>query len=133
MPYFDRLDYVSTMSNEHSYCLAVEKLLNINIPRRAKFIRTMFAELTRLLNHSLAISSHILDCGAITPLFWMFEEREKLMEFYERVCGARLHAGYFRPGGVSQVNKNYIFLIADINDYTKNCIGYSYWITARHT
>ncbi|KAK7790420.1 hypothetical protein R5R35_013512 [Gryllus longicercus] len=102
LPYFDRLDYVSAMASETCFSLAVEKLLNIDIPRRAKYIRTMFGEITRLLNHILAVTSHILDVGALTPLFWMFEEREKMMEFYERVSGARLHAAYVRPGGVMQ-------------------------------
>ncbi|XP_055685271.1 NADH dehydrogenase [ubiquinone] iron-sulfur protein 2, mitochondrial-like [Lutzomyia longipalpis] len=102
LPYFDRLDYVSMMCNEQCYALAVEKLLNIEVPLRAKFIRTLFAEITRLLNHCMAISTHALDVGALTPLFWLFEEREKMMEFYERVSGARMHAAYIRPGGVSQ-------------------------------
>ncbi|XP_046980336.1 NADH-ubiquinone oxidoreductase 49 kDa subunit-like [Schistocerca americana] len=102
LPYFDRLDYVSTMCNEQCYALAVEKLLNIEVPRRAKYIRVLFAEITRLLNHIVATASHMLDVGAMTPLFWLFEEREKMMEFYERVSGARLHAAYIRPGGVHQ-------------------------------
>uniref|UniRef100_A0A1B0GJD4 Complex I-49kD n=1 Tax=Lutzomyia longipalpis TaxID=7200 RepID=A0A1B0GJD4_LUTLO len=102
LPYFDRLDYVSMMCNEQCYALAVEKLLNIEVPLRAKFIRTLFAEITRLLNHCMAISTHALDVGALTPLFWLFEEREKMMEFYERVSGARMHAAYISPGGVSQ-------------------------------
>nr|QYC61906.1 NADH dehydrogenase subunit 7 [Stephanopyxis turris] len=101
LPYFDRLDYVSMMSQEHSYCLAVEKLTNCDIPERAQYIRVLFAELTRILNHLLAVGCHAMDVGAMTPFFWSFEEREKLMEFYERVCGARMHAAYFRPGGVS--------------------------------
>ncbi|CAG7731852.1 unnamed protein product [Allacma fusca] len=101
LPYFDRLDYVSMMTNEQCYSLAVEKLLNIEIPLRAKYIRTMFAEITRLLNHCMAVSSHALDIGAITPFFWLFEEREKMMEFYERASGARMHAAYIRPGGVA--------------------------------
>lgn len=100
LPYFDRLDYVSMMSQEHSYCLAIEKLLDIKIPLRAQFIRVLFAELTRILNHLLAIGCHAMDVGAMTPFLWAFEEREKLMEFYERVSGARMHACYFRPGGV---------------------------------
>jgi NADH:ubiquinone oxidoreductase subunit D len=100
LPYFDRLDYVSMMSQEHAYCLAVEKLLNIAVPLRAKFIRTLFSELTRIMNHLLAVSTHALDVGAMTPMLWVFEEREKLFEFYERVSGARMHAAYFRPGGV---------------------------------
>ncbi|XP_069684959.1 NADH-ubiquinone oxidoreductase 49 kDa subunit-like [Periplaneta americana] len=102
LPYFDRLDYVSAMSNELVYCLAVEKLLNIEVPVRAKYIRTMFSELTRIMNHCLAVTTHILDVGALTPLFWLFEEREKMMEFYERASGARLHPAYFRPGGVAR-------------------------------
>ena len=101
LPYFDRLDYVSMMSQEHSYCLAVEKLANCNVPKRAQFIRVIFSELTRILNHLLAVGCHAMDVGAMTPFLWSFEEREKLMEFYERVCGARMHAAYFRPGGVS--------------------------------
>ena len=100
LPYLDRLDYVSMLAQEHSYCLAVEKLLNFSIPKRAKFIRVIFAEITRILNHLLAIGCHAMDVGAMTPMLWAFEEREKLMEFYERVSGARMHAAYFRPGGV---------------------------------
>nr|KAG5691926.1 hypothetical protein BaRGS_000635 [Batillaria attramentaria] len=102
LPYFDRLDYMSMMNNELGFVLAIEKLLNINPPPRAKWIRTMFCEITRLLNHILAISSHALDVGAMTPFFWLFEEREKLCEFYERATGARMHAAYIRPGGVAQ-------------------------------
>ncbi|KAH9368118.1 hypothetical protein HPB48_007762 [Haemaphysalis longicornis] len=102
LPYMDRLDYVSMMANEQCYSLAVEKLLNIDIPKRAKYIRVLFAEITRILNHILAVGTHCLDIGGITPFFWLFEEREKLMEFYERVSGARMHAAYIRPGGVSQ-------------------------------
>ncbi|CAB3368871.1 Hypothetical predicted protein [Cloeon dipterum] len=102
LPYFDRLDYVSMMCNEQCYSLAVEKLLNIDIPLRAKYIRTLFAEITRILNHIMAIGTHALDIGALTPFFWLFEEREKMMEFYERVSGARMHAAYIRPGGVNQ-------------------------------
>ncbi len=102
VPYFDRLDYVSPMCNEHTFALAVEKLLGIDPPPRAKYIRVLFAEITRILNHLLNLTTFALDVGAITPLLWGFEEREKLMEFYERVSGARLHAAYFRPGGVHQ-------------------------------
>jgi NADH-quinone oxidoreductase subunit D len=102
VPYFDRLDYVSPMCQEHAYALAVEKLLGIEVPPRAKYIRVLFAEITRILNHLLNLTTFALDVGAITPLLWGFEEREKLMEFYERVSGARLHAAYFRPGGVHQ-------------------------------
>jgi len=102
LPYFDRLDYVSMMAQEHVYSLAVEKLVNCKIPKRAQYIRVLFSEITRILNHLLAIACHALDVGAMTPLLWAFEEREKLLEFYERVSGARMHAAYFRPGGVSQ-------------------------------
>ena len=102
LPYFDRLDYVSMMAQEHSYSLAVEKLLRCEIPLRAQYIRVLFLEITRILNHLLALSCHALDVGAMTPLLWAFEEREKLLEFYERVSGARMHAAYIRPGGVSQ-------------------------------
>ncbi|CAH8459572.1 unnamed protein product [Heterobilharzia americana] len=101
LPYFDRLDYASMMCNEQCFSLAVEKLLNIEIPPRAKYIRTLFAEITRIMNHCLAVGSHILDIGGITPIFWLFEEREKMYEFYERVSGARMHAAYIRPGGVA--------------------------------
>jgi NADH dehydrogenase (ubiquinone) Fe-S protein 2 len=101
LPYFDRLDYVSMMANEHTYSLAVEKLLNCKIPLRAQYIRVLFLEITRILNHLMAITTHALDVGALTPFLWAFEEREKLMEFYERVSGARMHAAYIRPGGVA--------------------------------
>jgi len=101
LPYFDRLDYVSMMSQEHGYTLAVERILDLSVPERAKYIRVIFLELTRLLNHLLAVTTHALDVGALTPFLWGFEEREKLMEFYERVSGARMHAAYIRPGGVS--------------------------------
>lgn len=102
LPYLDRLDYVSMMAQEHAYSLAIEKLLNCSIPLRAQYIRVIFSEITRILNHLLALTTHILDVGATTPFLWGFEEREKLMEFYERVSGARMHAAYIRPGGVSQ-------------------------------
>lgn len=101
LPYMDRLDYVSMMTNEQVYSLAIEKMCNIEVPPRAKYIRTMFAEITRLLNHIMVIGTHTLDIGAMQPFFWLFEEREKMMEFYERVSGARMHAAYVRPGGVS--------------------------------
>ena len=116
LPYFDRLDYVSMMSQEHTFCLAVEKLLNAKVPRRAQYIRVLFAEITRILNHLLAVGCHAMDVGAMTPFLWSFEEREKLMEFYERVSGARMHAAYFRPGGVSMdipaglLNDIYLFV-----------------------
>lgn len=101
LPYFDRLDYVSMMAQEHTYSLAIEKLTNINVPRRAQIIRVIFLEITRLLNHLLAVGCHAMDVGAMTPFLWAFEEREKLMEFYERVSGARMHTAYIKPGGIS--------------------------------
>ncbi|MBL8686796.1 MAG: NADH-quinone oxidoreductase subunit D [Alphaproteobacteria bacterium] len=102
IPYFDRLDYVSPMCQEHAFVLAVEKLLNVQVPLRAQFIRVLFDEITRILNHLLNIPAYAMDVGAITPILWAFEQREILMEFYERVSGARLHAAYYRPGGVHQ-------------------------------
>lgn len=102
LPYFDRLDYVSPMSQEHCYSLAVEKLLGCEVPKRGQYIRVMFAEITRILNHILNITTQALDVGAMTPLLWMFEEREKCLEFYERASGARFHSAYIRPGGVHQ-------------------------------
>ena len=116
LPYFDRLDYVSMMVQEHAYSLAIEKLLKSTVPLRASYIRVIFSEITRILNHLLALTTHALDVGAMTPFLWGFEEREKLMEFYERVSGARMHAAYIRPGGVSQdlplglLNDIYIFI-----------------------
>jgi NADH-quinone oxidoreductase subunit D len=100
-PYFDRLDYVSPMCQEHAFALGVEKLLGLEVPARGQYIRVMFSEITRILNHLLNITAFALDVGAMTPLLWAFEEREILMEFYERASGARLHANYFRPGGVA--------------------------------
>ena len=102
IPYFDRLDYVSPMCQEHAFVIAVEKLLNIKIPERAQYIRVLFDEITRILNHSLQIAAQGLDLGATTPFLWLFEEREKLMSFYEAVSGARLHAAYYRVGGVQR-------------------------------
>ena len=102
LPYFDRLDYVAPMNQEHAWCLAIEKLTGIDIPRRASLIRVLFCEIGRVLNHLLNVTTQALDVGALTPPLWGFEEREKLMVFYERACGARLHAAYFRPGGVHQ-------------------------------
>jgi NADH dehydrogenase (ubiquinone) Fe-S protein 2 len=101
LPYFDRLDYVSMMAQEHTYSLAIEKLAHLDVPRRAQVIRVIFLEITRILNHLLAVGCHAMDVGAMTPFMWAFEEREKLMEFYERVSGARMHSAYIRPGGVS--------------------------------
>ncbi len=100
VPYFDRLDYVSPMCQEHAFALATEKLLGVEVPPRGQYVRVLFSEITRLLNHILNLTTYALDVGAMTPLFWGFEQRETLMEFYERVSGARLHAAYFRPGGV---------------------------------
>ncbi len=102
IPYFDRLDYVSPMALEHAFVLGAEKLLGVEVPRRAQFIRVLFDELTRILNHLLNLPALAMDVGAMTPMFWAFEQRELLMEFYERVCGARLHAAYYRVGGVHQ-------------------------------
>jgi NADH dehydrogenase (ubiquinone) Fe-S protein 2 len=102
LPYFDRLDYVSMMAQEHTYSLAVEELIDVAVPLRAQYIRVLFLEITRILNHLLAVGCHAMDVGAMTPFLWAFEEREKLMEFYERVSGARMHSAYIRPGGVSQ-------------------------------
>lgn len=115
LPYFDRLDYVSMMVQEQCYSLAVENLLNIKIPLRAQLIRVLYSEITRILNHLLALTTHALDVGALTPFLWGFEEREKLMEFYERVSGARFHASYIRPGGVSHDLPD--GLLDDINSF----------------
>ena len=117
LPYFDRLDYVSMMAQEHCYSLAVEKLSSIKVPLKASYIRVIFLELTRILNHLLAITTHALDVGALTPFLWAFEEREKIMEFYERVSGARMHAAYIRPGGVSQDLPS--FMTTDIDKFLK--------------
>ena len=102
LPYFDRLDYVSPMNQEHSWCLAIEKLTGTLVPKRASLIRVLYCEIGRILNHLLNVTTQAMDVGALTPPLWGFEEREKLMIFYERACGARLHAAYFRPGGVHQ-------------------------------
>ncbi|MAW51391.1 MAG: NADH-quinone oxidoreductase subunit D [Geminicoccus sp.] len=102
LPYFDRLDYVSPMCQEHGFALAVEKLLGIEAPARGQYIRVLFSEITRILNHLLNTGAFIMDVGATTPMLWTFEQRDKLLEFYERVSGARFHAAYFRPGGVHQ-------------------------------
>ncbi|MFZ9200636.1 MAG: NADH-quinone oxidoreductase subunit D, partial [Paracoccaceae bacterium] len=102
LPYFDRLDYVAPMNQEHAWCLAIEKLTNTPVPRRASLIRILYSEIGRILNHLLNVTTQAMDVGALTPPLWGFEEREKLMVFYERACGARLHAAYFRPGGVHQ-------------------------------
>ena len=102
LPYFDRLDYVSPMNQEHAWALSIEKSLGITVPRRAQYIRVLYCEIGRILNHLLNLTTFAIDVGAMTPLLWGFEEREQLMGFYERACGARLHAAYFRPGGVHQ-------------------------------
>ena len=101
-PYFDRLDYVCPMNQEHAFVLAIEKLMDIEVPVRAQYIRVLFSEIGRILNHILNLTTHAMDVGALTPILWGFEEREIMMEFYEAVCGARMHANYFRPGGVAQ-------------------------------
>ncbi|AQS41323.1 MAG: NADH-quinone oxidoreductase subunit D [Candidatus Tokpelaia hoelldobleri] len=101
-PYLDRLDYVAPMNQEHAYVLAIEKMLGVNVPRRGQLIRVLFSEIGRILNHLLNVTTQAMDVGALTPPLWGFEQREKLMIFYERACGARLHANYFRPGGVHQ-------------------------------
>lgn len=118
MPYFDRLDYVSMMCQEHVYVMAIEKLLRVQVPERAMYIRVMFSELTRIMNHLLSLTTHAMDVGALTPFLWAFEERERLFEFYERVSGARMHAAYFRPGGVAQDLP--IGLCDDIYKFTAN-------------
>ena len=102
LPYFDRLDYVAPMNQEHAWCLAIEKLSGIEVPRRASLIRILYCEIGRILSHILNVTTQAMDVGALTPPLWGFEEREKLMVFYERASGARLHAAYFRPGGVHQ-------------------------------
>ena len=102
LPYFDRLDYVAPMNQEHAWCLAIERLLGIEVPRRAKFIRVLYSEMGRILSHMLNITTQAMDVGALAPITWGFEEREKLMGFYERASGSRMHSAYFRPGGVHQ-------------------------------
>jgi NADH dehydrogenase (ubiquinone) Fe-S protein 2 len=111
LPYFDRLDYVSMMAQEHCYSLLIEKFYGIAIPIRASVLRILFLELTRILNHLLAITTHAMDVGAFTPFLWAFEEREKILELYERASGARMHAAYIRPGGLAQD-----LLIGTLND-----------------
>jgi NADH-quinone oxidoreductase subunit D len=102
IPYFDRLDYVAPMNQEHAFCLAAEKLLGITVPRRGQLIRVLYCEIGRILSHLLNVTTQAMDVGALTPPLWGFEEREKLMVFYERASGSRMHAAYFRPGGVHQ-------------------------------
>ena len=118
IPYFDRLDYVAPMNQEHAFAMAVEKLLKIEVPSRAQHIRVIFCEIGRILSHILNITTQALDVGALTPSLWGFEEREKLMVFYERVSGSRLHANYFRPGGV-HIDMPH-GLAEDIYDFCKN-------------
>jgi len=115
VPYFDRLDYCSPMAMEHSYVLAIEKLLGVEVPIRAQYLRVFFAELTRIKNHMLNLGSHIMDVGAMTPNLWLFEIREDCMNFYERASGARMHANYFRVGGVHQDVP--LKLLTDIGDW----------------
>jgi len=115
IPYFDRLDYCSPMSMEHTYVLAIEKLLDLEVPRRGQFLRVFFAELTRIMNHLLNLGSHVMDVGAMTPNLWFFELREDTMNFYERASGARMHANFFRPGGVRQDVP--LKLLTDIGDW----------------
>uniref|UniRef100_A0A8F2YV05 NADH dehydrogenase [ubiquinone] iron-sulfur protein 2 n=1 Tax=Arachis hypogaea TaxID=3818 RepID=A0A8F2YV05_ARAHY len=117
LPYSDRLDYVSTMAQEHAHSSAVERLLNCEVPLRAQYIRVLFREITRISNHSLALTTHAMDVGASTPFLWAFEEREKLLEFYERVSGARMHASFIRPGGVAQDLP--LGLCRDIDSFTQ--------------
>jgi NADH-quinone oxidoreductase subunit D len=102
LPYFDRLDYVAPMNQEHAYCLAIERMLGVRVPPRGQYIRVLYSEIGRLLSHLLNVTTQAMDVGALTPPLWGFEEREKLMVFYERACGARMHSAYFRTGGVHQ-------------------------------
>lgn len=112
LPYFDRLDYVSMMTQEHAFCLAIEQLLQTTSSTSLHVqIRVIFDELTRVLNHLLAISTHSLDVGNMSPVFWAFEERERIMEFYERVSGARMHAAFYRPNDVDWTGLNYQFFL----------------------
>ncbi len=120
LPYFDRLDYVSMMAQEQTYSLVIEKLANITVCPRVQAIRVLFCEITRLLNHMLAVGCHALDVGAMTPFLWLFEEREKLLEFYERVSGARMHAAFIRPGGIAMDLP--LGLLDDIFSFSKQFI-----------
>jgi len=121
LPYFDRFDYCSMLMQEHAYCLGIENLLgNINYSSTSTQIRTLYDEMTRILNHMLAVSCHALDVGSMSSLFWAFEEREKIMEFYERISGARMHAAFYKP---NETNLDSIddYMLEDILDFTKNC------------
>jgi NADH dehydrogenase (ubiquinone) Fe-S protein 2 len=132
LPYLDRLDYVSMMCQEHAFALTVEKLSSIEVSVRSKIIRVIFCELTRILNHLMALTTHALDVGALTPFLWAFEEREILMEFYERVSGGRMHANFIRPGGVNtdlkdnlcfdiyKFLKKFIYRISEIEELLLN-------------
>lgn len=121
VPYFDRFDYVSMLVQEHAYCLAIETLLGtVNYTATFVQIRTIYDEITRLLNHLLAIACHALDVGSMSPVFWAFEEREKLMEFYERVSGARMHAAFYRPNEVN-IKSISMFLLEDMIEFIRNC------------
>lgn len=121
IPYFDRFDYVSMLFEEHAYCLAIESLLGTtNYTASFVLIRTLYDELTRILNHMLAIACHALDVGSMSSVFWAFEEREKIMEFYERVCGARMHAAFYRPNEVNLASISE-YLLEDIIDFIRNC------------
>ncbi|PZU08836.1 NADH-quinone oxidoreductase subunit D [Sphingomonas sp.] len=115
LPYFDRLDYCSPLNMEHSYVLAVEKLLGIEVPLRAQYLRVLFAEVSRICNHMLNLGSHIMDVGAMTPNLWLFEIREDCLNFFERASGARMHSAYYRPGGVHQDVP--LKLLTDIGDW----------------
>jgi len=121
IPYFDRLDYVSPMCQEHAFALAVEGLLKCDVPIRGQYIRVLFSELTRILNHCLNIATNAIDVGATTPLLWLFEEREKIMQFYEGVSGSRMHANYFRPGGVAQDLPE--GMLSEIKDFTSSFVA----------
>ena len=120
IPYFDRLDYSSVMAQEHGYALSVEKHLKIEVPLRAQVIRVIFSEITRILNHIMTLTTHAIDVGAFTPFLWAFEEREILFEFYERVSGARMHASYIRPGGITQD-----LPLGLINDIYNFCLSFN--------
>jgi NADH-quinone oxidoreductase subunit D len=116
--YFDRLDYVAPMNQEHAFCMAIERLTGLEVPRRGQFVRVLYCEIGRILNHLLQVTTQALDCGALTPPLWGFEEREKLMVFYERASGSRMHAKYFRPGGVHQDLPP--DLVSDIYEWTSH-------------
>jgi NADH:ubiquinone oxidoreductase subunit D len=121
LPYFDRFDYVSMVVQEHAYCLAIENLLGVtNFSSNLTQIRTLYDELTRILNHMLAIACHALDVGSMSSMFWAFEEREKIMEFYERISGARMHAALYRPNEIESSAVSTV-LLEDILDFTRNC------------